>query len=138
MYIGKSVGPRTEPWGTPALTRYSYEDFPFRTTQSLLLLRKEETGPNIWPEIQLRRKFVKKTSMPKPVKGIGYIRPVKSPKNSIRYNSKKICSQTVDREDLKLYWKSEKSPHFSRRSAVLLFTSFSKTLITTERRLTER
>ena len=84
MYIGKSVGPRTEPWGTPALTRYSYENFPFRTTQSLLLLRKEETGPNIWPEIQLRRKFVKKISMPKPVKGLGYIRPVKSPKNSIR------------------------------------------------------
>ena len=39
-------------------------------------------------------------------------------------------------EDLKLYWKSEKIPHFSRWSTILLFTSFSKTLLTTERRLT--
>ena len=42
----------------------------------------------------------------------------------------------VDWEDLKPYWKSEKRPHFSRRSANLLFTSFSKILLTTERRLT--
>ena len=34
MYSRKSVGPRMEPWGTPALTRYSCEDFPSRTTQS--------------------------------------------------------------------------------------------------------
>ena len=29
-----------DPWGTPALTGYSCEDFPSRTTQSHLLLRK--------------------------------------------------------------------------------------------------
>ena len=51
MYIKKIVGPTMEPWGTPALTEYSYEDFPSRTTQSRLLLRKEEIRPNIWPEI---------------------------------------------------------------------------------------
>ena len=51
MYSRKSVGPRMEPWGTPALTGYSCEDFPSRTTQSHLLLRKEEIRPNIWPEI---------------------------------------------------------------------------------------
>ena len=28
MYSRKSVGPRMEPWGNPALTRYSCEDFP--------------------------------------------------------------------------------------------------------------
>ena len=51
MYSKKSVGPRMEPWGTPALTGYSCEDFPSRATQSRLLLRKEEIRPNNWPEI---------------------------------------------------------------------------------------
>ena len=51
MYSRKSVGPEMEPWGTPALTGYSCEDFPSRTTWSRLLLRKEEIRPNIWPEI---------------------------------------------------------------------------------------
>ena len=56
MYIRKSVGPRMEPWGTPASTRYSCEDVPSRTTQSCLLLRKEEIRPNIWPELSLWRR----------------------------------------------------------------------------------
>ena len=30
-----------EPLGTPVLTGYSCEDFPYRTTRSRLLLRKE-------------------------------------------------------------------------------------------------
>ena len=47
MYSRKSVGPRIDPGETPALTRYSCEDFPSRTTQSRLLLRKEEIRPNI-------------------------------------------------------------------------------------------
>ena len=48
----KNVGPRMEPWGTPALTGYSSEDFPSRTTWGHLLLRKEKIRPtNIWPEI---------------------------------------------------------------------------------------
>ena len=47
MYSRESVEPRMEPRGTPALTGFSCEDFPFRTTQSRLLLRKEEIRPNI-------------------------------------------------------------------------------------------
>ena len=47
MSSRKSAAPRMEPCGTPALTGCSYEDFPFRTTQSRLLLRKEERRPNI-------------------------------------------------------------------------------------------
>ena len=31
MYSRKSVGPRMEPWGTPILIGYFYEDFPSRT-----------------------------------------------------------------------------------------------------------
>ena len=44
----------------------------------------------------------------------------------------------VDREDLKPYWKSEKRPDFSKWSTILLFASFLKTLVTTERRLTQQ
>ena len=40
-----------EPWGTPALTGYSCEDCPSRTTWSRLLLGEKEIRPNIWPEI---------------------------------------------------------------------------------------
>ena len=48
----------------------------------------------------IRFKFVKKTSIPNPVKSLGYIkcyslsspRSVKSPNNSIRYNCQKMCS----------------------------------------------
>ena len=40
-----------EPCGTPSLTGYSCEDFPFRNTRRRQLLRKEEIRPNIWLEI---------------------------------------------------------------------------------------
>ena len=46
MYSKESVKPRMDHWGTPALTGYSCEDFPSRTTQRCLLLRKEEGRPN--------------------------------------------------------------------------------------------
>ena len=42
IYSRKSVGPRMEPWETPALTAYSCEDFSSRTTQSGLLVRIEK------------------------------------------------------------------------------------------------
>ena len=38
-----------------------------------------------------------------------------------------VRRSAVDWEDLKPYSKSEKRPHFSKRSTILLFTSFSKT-----------
>ena len=37
MHSKKIVGPRIEPWGTPALTGYSCQDFPSTATQSHLL-----------------------------------------------------------------------------------------------------
>ena len=46
-----------------------------------------------------------------------------------------VRRSVVDREDLEQYWNSKKGTHFSRWSAILLFT---KTLLTTERRLTGR
>ena len=97
MHGRKIVGPGMEPRGTPALTGYSCEDFSSRTTGSRLLLRKEEIKPHIWSEIL---KLVKKASMSKLVKSLGYIkcysssspRSVESPSNSTRHNSQKICS----------------------------------------------
>ena len=37
--------------GTPELTGYSKEDSPYRTTQSYLLLGKDEIRPNTQPGI---------------------------------------------------------------------------------------
>ena len=87
MYIRKSVGPRLDHTGTQALTGYSFEDFPFRTTLSLLLLRK-------------RLQFEKKNSSPNSIENLGCIKcyssssptTVKSPSNSIRHSCQKICS----------------------------------------------
>ena len=137
MYSRKNAGPRMEPWGTLALTGYFCEHLPSRTTWSHLLLTQEEIKPNIWPEIpyDLRRPACQT------VKSLGHIwcysssspRPVKNASNSIRYNCKKIA---VDQLVLKPYWKSEKRAHFARWLTILLFRSFSKTLLTIERRLT--
>ena len=86
-------------WGTQALTRYSCEDFPYRTTWSRLLQRKEEMRWNIWFKIPLDLiKVVRKTNTPKSVESFGYTkcystsssRLVKSPSNSIRHNCQKI------------------------------------------------
>ena len=60
-------------------------------------------------------------------------RPVNSASNSQSDTTGRRSA--VDQEDLKPYWKSEKRPHFSRGSAILLFTSvcYYWTLLTTER-----
>ena len=143
MYSGKSFGPRMEPWWTLALIEYSCKDFPCRTTWSHLLLRTEEIKTKYLTWNSIRHKFVKKTSMPNPVKNLGYIKwyslsspsSVKRPNNSVRYNSQKICSWLRRPKTIQ---KSEKRPHFSRWSTSLLFTSFSKTLLMTERRVTRQ
>ena len=47
-------------------------------------------------------------------------------------SEKTVIRSTIDREDLKSYWKSEKRLYFSRWWTSPLSTSFSKTLLTTE------
>ena len=99
MYSRKNVGPRMDQSGTPALTGYSCEDFPYRTTWSCLLLWKEEIKPTIRQE---RLMFVKKTSIPNFVESLENIkcysssssRPVKTPSNSISRNCQKIFSRS--------------------------------------------
>ena len=49
-----------------------------------------------------------------------------------------VRRSAVDRGDLKPYWRSEKRSRSSRGPRILLFRSFSKTLLTTERRKTGR
>ena len=149
MYNRKSVGPRIEPWGTSALARYSCDivnilDIPILSIQNLSKLSITEKRRNkakylTWNSIRL--KFVKKTSMPNPVKSLGYIkchsssspRPVESPSNSIRYNCEKICSWSGRPKTI---LEIRKKAYSSRWSTILLFTSFSKTLLTAERKLT--
>ena len=132
MNSGKSVGPRMEPWGTPALNGYSCEDFSFRTTRSHLLLRKEEIWPNIWLEIPKDLILCRRPAWQAMSKALD----ISSATARVAQDLLKALAilsdttarrSTVDQEDLKPYWKSEKRPHFSRWLTILLFTSFSKT-----------
>ena len=65
MYSRKSVRPRIEPWQTSALTGYSCEDLPSKTTQRHLLLRKEEIGQI--SDLKFRNI---NTSTPNPIKSL--------------------------------------------------------------------
>ena len=140
MYSRKSVGPEMESYGTPALTGCSHQNH-----LKPSITEKRQNKAKYLSQNFIRLKFVKKTSMPNPVENLGGYtkscsssnpKPIKSLSNSI----KTVKIFAVDRDDwlIKRHWKSEKRPHFSSWSTILLFTSFSKTLLTTERRLTGR
>ena len=85
---------------------------------------------------------MKKTSMPNSVENLGYIPSATArvapdlSKAQAMLSDTTVRRSAVDREDLKSYWKSEKRPHFSRRSTI--FYKFFKDLLTTERILTGR
>ena len=101
--------------------------------------RRNKAKCLIWNSIRL--KFLKKTHMLNPIKNFEYIKcysssslaPVKSPSNSIRYICQKICSWL---RRPKTILEFRKRSHFSMWSTIALFKSFSKTLLTTERILT--
>ena len=94
MLSKKSVGQRMEPYWI-LLWKHPIQNHP---KLSITEKRRNKAKYLTWNSIRL--KFVKKTSMPNPVKSLGYIkchsssspRPVKSPSNSIRYNCDKISS----------------------------------------------
>ena len=140
MYSKKSVGPEMEPWGTPTLTGYSYEDFPSRTTWSCLLLRKKETRSNIWPDIPEDVSLWRRPTCQTLLKALD-ISSATAWVTTDMLKALAILSDTLirrsalDQEDIKPYQKSEKRSHLSRWSESYLFTSFSKTLVTVERRL---
>ena len=142
MCSRKSEDPRMEPWGTLAFTGYSCENLTSRrTTQRCLLLRKEEIRLNIWPEILWELRLWRRP----PCQTLSKALDMSSTTAQVARDLLKapaILSNTtirrsaVDWEDLEPYWKSQKIPHFSRWSTILLFTSCLKTLLTSERRLT--
>ena len=111
------------------------------STQSTTQKRRNKAKYLTWNSIRL--KFAETTCMLNPVKSLRYIksysssspRSVKSPRNYIRYNCKNICS--LLRRPIPIL-KIRKRPHFSRWSAILLFTRFSKTLLATESILSGR
>ena len=80
-----------------SVTGYSCKDFPYRTIQSCLLTRNEETAKNTNSSIRLT--FMQKTSIVKPKKSFKYIACdnssgpnfVKSPENPIRNICHKVC-----------------------------------------------
>ena len=127
-----------EPWATPALTGYSCWRLPIQNhlKPSFTEKRRNKAKYLTWHSIRL--KFVKKTSMPNSVKSLGCIKcynsssakPIKSPSNFIRYNCQKICSWLRESKNI---LEIRKRPHSSRWSTIQLITSFSKTLLTTER-----
>ena len=135
MYSRKRLGLRMEFWGTLALTEYSVR-----------LCIQNHSKPSITKKIgnkvkylkwnSIRLKFMKKFSMLNSVKSLEYIRcystssprPVKSSSNSIRYNYQKIYSWL---RKPKTIWKSGKRPDFCKWITSLLFTRFSKILLTT-------
>ena len=110
------MGPRMGPWRTPVLTEYSCKDY-WQKKEICILLRKEEIRPNIWPETPRDLSLCRGPA----VKALAIL------------SDTTVIRSVVDREDLKLYWKSEKRPHFSRWSTILLFTSLSKILLSTGR-----
>ena len=118
-----------EPWGTPGLTGYSYEGFTSRTTQSCLLLRKEEIRPNMTPNSR-RLKFVWRRLNCQTLSKASDISSATAWVAPDLLKTLTILSDTtiqrsaVDREDLKPYWESEERPHFLTWSTILLFTCF--------------
>ena len=135
MYSRKSVGPTKDPWRTPTFT-----DILAKTSHP-----EPSKAACYWEKKQVQisdKKFhwltlVKKTSIPNSVKSLEISSATAREALAI-LSEKCVRRSAVDREDLKPYWKSDKRPYFSKWSTIVLYTSFSKTSLTTENRLTEQ
>ena len=121
MYNRKNTRPRIQAKETPTLTGYSCEDFPSRTTQSRLLLRKEEIKPNIWPEIpniwHEMLKFAKRPECQMQLKVLDISSPTAwvAPdllKVLVILSDTTVRKYVVDGEDLKPCWISGNSHIF--------------------------
>ena len=121
-----------KPWWNPPLTGYSCKDFQSRTTQRRLLLRKDEIrAVSLWGTRAyqtLSKTLNISSAIAWAARYLAEILAVLS--NAI------VRISAVTWEDLKPYWKSEERPYLSKWFTRLLFTSFPKTPLTIERRLT--
>ena len=137
MYSKKSVESRMDLWRTPALTGYSCEDVPSKITRSCLLLRIEEIRANIWPKNQWDLSLWRRPTCQTLPNALDISSATARVAPDLLKALEIISRTTVGRSEvLKPYQKSEKRPHFSQWLTMLLFTSFSKTLLTTVKRLT--
>ena len=127
-----------ESWGTPVLAGYPCKDFQSRTNCSHLLLSKHKIRPNTPPETQdfsLWRRPAGQT-LSKALdtsSATARVAPDLLTSPAILLDTFARLS-AVDREDLKPHWKSDKRPHFLRWSSNLLFTSFSRTLLSIKKK----
>ena len=130
MHSRKSARPRLEHWRTPTLTGYTCENFLFRNTRSRLLLRKDEIRPNIWPEVPQDFSLWRRLAWQTLSKSFNIATATaRVPPDLLNIlatlSDTTVRRSTIDREDLKPYWKSEKMLHFSRWSISLLFKYFT-------------
>ena len=119
MYSRKSVGPRMAPQGTPVLTGYSSENFPLRTTWSCLTEKRRNMAKYLtWNSLK-GLSLWKRSACQTMSKALN-ISSATAQAASDLLKALAILSDTtvrrsaVDPEDLKPYWKSEKS-HISLR-----------------------
>ena len=138
MHIRKIVRPRRELWSLPALTGYFCEGFLSKTTRSRLILRKNEmTSYLTWNFIRL----VCEELLSATARVALFLLKALAVRSGVT-----VRRSVVDREDLKRYWKSDERSHFKVEVIIdviveliilsLLFTSFSKTFLAAEGKLT--
>ena len=113
IYCRKSAERRMEPRGTPALTGYSCEDFPFRTIWDCLLLRHDEIRSKFWPETPKNLNLWRRSAcqiLSKAYISRATVWVVPDLLKALAIISDTIIRRSaVDWEDLKPYWKSEKN-----------------------------
>ena len=98
-------------WVTLVLNGYSCEDFPPRTIQSCLLLRKHKVRPNIWTEnpqdLSLWKSPACQTLKPLDI-SIATVGVAPDVVKAIAILSSTTARKSaVDREDHKPHWKSD-------------------------------
>ena len=135
MYIRKGVRLRVEPWERLALTRYSYEYFPLSTTQIYILTRNKEMrlktrskllqNLSFWPAFETLSNTLDMSIATVQVA----LKLLRCPSNSNCHSCQKICSWKR-RHKTKLEIKRLLFSSWSTNQ----FTSFSQTLLTTERK----
>ena len=132
MYGRKSLGSRMEPLSSSSFNWLFLWRLPILNYSKLSFTEKRQNKAKYLTQNSIRLKFVKKTSMPNLVKSLRCTkcyslcspRPIKT---LAILSDTTVSGSAVDWEDLKPYWKSEICHIFSKWSASLLFTSFSKT-----------
>ena len=107
IYSRKSAGPKMEPWGTPVLTGYFCEHFPYENTQNHKILIKDKMRPNMSSEIPWDLSSWRKLACQTLSEALDIWSATARVAPVILSNTTARRS-TVDQEDLKSYWKSEK------------------------------